>query len=238
MIRKSMRSVLVAPAALLGGLLAFAGQAGAVAYTATYTGQVGELVGYGTYTDVLDGSDVIPGAAFTAVIKWDDGDADPSSSVDLPLAYSLYNGPITATLTIGTSSFTFEALAGNVLYIDGTASSLIHDVDSGFTHGADYREALSLYTNGGDDLLASWDWRIPGTYDLTGASSFGGFIFQDLDGLGHSLNGRGAYLTPTSLVVARQGDVSAAPEPTAWALMIVGFGGAGAMLRRRERAAV
>src|SRR5215218_7436559 len=115
MIRKSMKSVLVAPAALLAGLLAFAGQAGAVAYTATYTGQVGDLVGYGTYTDVLAGSAVIPGAAFTAVIKWDDGDADPSSSADLPPAYSLYNGPMTATLTIGTSSFTFEALAGNVL---------------------------------------------------------------------------------------------------------------------------
>jgi PEP-CTERM motif len=30
--------------------------------------------------------------------------------------------------------------------------------------------------------------------------------------------------------------VGAVPEPAAWALMIMGFGGAGAMLRRRRQA--
>jgi hypothetical protein len=35
-----------------------------------------------------------------------------------------------------------------------------------------------------------------------------------------------------------QGDVTAVPEPGAWALMIIGFGGAGAVLRARRRRAL
>jgi hypothetical protein len=32
--------------------------------------------------------------------------------------------------------------------------------------------------------------------------------------------------------------IAATPEPTAWALMITGFGASGALLRRRRRAAL
>jgi len=42
-------------------------------------------------------------------------------------------------------------------------------------------------------------------------------------------------LSPLSLTVARYvGDTGPVPEPGAWALMILGFGAAGAMLRRRR----
>lgn len=42
----------------------------------------------------------------------------------------------------------------------------------------------------------------------------------------------------TSSIVINQGAGAAVPEPGAWALMIVGFGAAGAMLRRRGRVSI
>ena len=45
-----------------------------------------------------------------------------------------------------------------------------------------------------------------------------------------------ASLTPTSLTVTGVGDpIAGVPEPASWALMILGFGFAGTMLRRRQR---
>lgn len=42
----------------------------------------------------------------------------------------------------------------------------------------------------------------------------------------------------TSRITINQGAGAAVPEPSAWALMILGFGAAGVMLRRRERTAL
>lgn len=47
-----------------------------------------------------------------------------------------------------------------------------------------------------------------------------------------------AGYTGTATLTAFSGDSSAAPEPAAWALTILGLGGAGASLRRRRAGAL
>ena len=50
-----------------------------------------------------------------------------------------------------------------------------------------------------------------------------------------------AFISETGLYgtdAAHQSFVFAVPEPSAWALLILGFGGAGMMLRRQQRRAV
>lgn len=64
-------------------------------------------------------------------------------------------------------------------------------------------------------------------YDLAAASTF-------------DLNGRNVYFTPTAgggYTVSNSAPVGGVPEPTSWALMIVGFAGSGALLRHRRRRA-
>jgi hypothetical protein len=53
------------------------------------------------------------------------------------------------------------------------------------------------------------------------AIDYAGLYYNDSTGVRFTLNGPGGV-----------------PEPATWALMIVGFGGAGAMLRRRRAALV
>jgi hypothetical protein len=85
-----------------------------------------------------------------------------------------------------------------------------------------------------------------GTATMVGvgpAVNFSNFSFTDLP------TGSGPYSVNTEYVLHAAGagtanstidvfDHGAAPEPAAWALMLVGFGGAGALLRQRRRVAV
>jgi hypothetical protein len=230
---RKTKAALVGAMALAACLAAFVGQADAAVYTATYTGQVAEVDIGGNYTGFFDGSDVAAGKAFTAVFRWDEADAAPGSA-DAPPLYSLYSGLLTATVTVGTSSFDFQAPNGSVVAVHdvaGASSTILHYIDTIYAPGLRY--AVQFYTQGGADLLSSWDWRTTGTFDLTGANATGAFVYQNLAGPGGGADLAGAVLTPTKLVVARDGGAGGVPEPAAWALMILGFGGAGVMLRRR-----
>jgi len=233
-----MNKAALVGAAAAAGLLAFAGQADAAVYTATYTGQVGNVLTEGTYANFFAGSDVASGTAFKAVFRWDEADADPSS-VDSPPDFSIYSGALTATLTVGASTFAFAADDGLLGQADGDNSAIIHGLTADYAPNLRY--ALQLYVNGGAGLVSSWDWRTTRTYDLTGAAVDGGVAFvefsDDPAACCSVVGSAAAYLTATSLTVAREGDVAAVPEPDAWALMILGFGGAGAMLRTRRRGA-
>jgi hypothetical protein len=80
----------------------------------------------------------------------------------------------------------------------------------------------------------------PGVFDFTAADNPGGnFSFFNRDALGNVDGGvTGLSIIPEHLVIAavpvtQPGGV---PEPAAWALMIMGFGLAGAALRRRSLA--
>ncbi len=237
MIGKMKMGALAGAGMLAAGVLSLAGEAGAAVYTATYTGEVEYTLTSGTITDFFDGSDVAPGAAFTAVFSWDEADG---AFDDSPGSYSNYDGLLKATVTVGTSSYTFQSPHGLISQLDGAEGE-----NSGFGHYIDGLQApgfagnVGFGANGGADLVSSWDWRTPAIYDLTGASTTGSFVlqaYQVLNGNFFEVGFAGASLRPLSLAVAREGEVSAAPEPGAWALMIVGFGLAGTGLRRRRTA--
>lgn len=213
--------------AAVAGLLAFAGQAEAVVYTATYKGTVSGLSESGTAVGLFNGASA--GVAFTAVYRWDDADNDP--------LFDEYYGPMTATLAFGSFSFEFESYSGTIYQFD--RYFVRHHLDQYDLVDADGSLELSVI---GDDFLASGGWRAAGTYDLTGQQPFGEANFAYMVPIGgnnyiqagHAI----ANLAPTSLVVAREGEggpVSAAPEPGAWTLMILGFGAAGSMLRISRR---
>ena len=82
----------------------------------------------------------------------------------------------------------------------------------------------------------------PGETELTGAAFDMGAAraVYDLASAGtFDLNGRNVFFTPNGnggYVVSNSAPVGGVPEPASWALMIVGFAGAGAIVRRRRKA--
>jgi hypothetical protein len=242
------RIALTGAAAALG-LVAIAAPARAVTYTATYTGVVSDVSYAGAFTGLFGaGAD---GATFTAVFTWNGDDPIPGFQVDDPgVSSQYYSYSMTGTITFGDFSASFQDPGvGDTHYGIGLVAQG-YDADLGevlrqqaVLTEADWSNHIDdtqLSLASGLGAAASWDWRTPGVYDLTGHTAGGylGFISHDLNPLTHRpvTNDRAeAQLTLTSLVITAGGPVSAAPEPAAWALMIVGFGGMGAALRTRRR---
>lgn len=122
-------------------------------------------------------------------------------------------------------TFEFRTAAG------GGGSLLLGGVFTGsWLTGKDDAGGLMTVLNGGTLQLTSGVTDISWIYDDSASFSFSGVTpaFGDLndDGALDSFNATGFSATFSGAV----------PEPTTWALMILGFGGAGAMLRRRRLA--
>ncbi len=122
-------------------------------------------------------------------------------------------------------TFEFRTAAG------GGGSLLLGGVFTGsWLTGKDDAGGLMTVLNGGTLDLTSGVTDISWIYDDSASFSFSGVTpaFGDLndDGALDSFNATGFSATFSGAV----------PEPTTWALMILGFGGAGAMLRRRRLA--
>ena len=88
----------------------------------------------------------------------------------------------------------------------------------------------SFFTFGG----ASYSTASLGQWNLFAWNSTNNALSFMVDNVGYPQNGQ-----PITFAVGRGGESSqsagAVPEPAAWTLMILGFGGAGAMLRRRRQ---
>lgn len=64
-----------------------------------------------------------------------------------------------------------------------------------------------------------------------------GWGFFDIALFGYTIPNQGGSEADLNLWAYREVVVAGAPEPTSWALMILGFGGSGAMLRSRRKVA-
>ena len=120
-------------------------------------------------------------------------------------------------------TFEFRTAAG------GGGDLLLRGVFSGaWLTGKDDAGSFMSVLNGGTLELSSDVTNLAGIFDDSASFSFSGVTpgFGDLNG-DDALDGFAA----TGFSATFSGAV---PEPGTWALMILGFGGAGAMLRRRR----
>lgn len=241
---------LLGVAAVATALLAAApGCAAAAVTTYTFTGLadgyggLGEVLGFAgaTFTD----------QAFTLTFRRDD--ATPGAQFYSDPAYSSIKGygavvPVTATLLLNGKTIEFGLGTGVVgqSQTDGATEGFqLFDNDSynevvspGVVKFVGHLLAISA-SGGGTNYLPSSDYHTlpaltPGTTPLwtwSGQAEFSETTYNPSTHVTTSSKDNGkAYFRPLTMAI----ETSGAPEPNAWALMILGFGGAGAALRRRR----
>jgi hypothetical protein len=230
-----MRFAAAAVAAV--GMLSGAGQAAAAIMLARYEGAV--LSGYDT-ANVFGLSGDLTGASYVATFTYDTSRFTAHDLVDEP-------------------DFWFEAIYGELadtpirsfsLLINGHTDTVTFGPDATYsqaqqyTYHDEYGDRLGSFLQGNDsstnflsNVVLSATTVAPHTLaePWSGAGpdarpSEGVFVRQTFGPKGllsaYEIRGR-----PTQLTVS----AAAVPEPAAWALMILGFGAAGAMLRRARR---
>ena len=244
-------------AAAAAGLIALAGPAEAAVFMATFKG----LVHSGTdHAGVFGAAGGLAGEAFTAVFFIDD--QTPGASINQEPGSSSIAGsepsvPVTASLTINGVTRSYGQQHGSTAAVD--ASVLNYDYVSYYVE--DYVEAqgpgeacgnlyclienrLDLYASSTVDDFTTGDFRDPITYALGANTLMAGSFFEyrinDIPGVGvvkaYLVEGE---LSPTSLTVQRlQEPGGAVPEPATWAMLILGFGGVGALARRARDGAL
>ena len=209
--------------------------------TATYSGVVAN--GYDT-TGVFGAANTdLTGAAFTAVYKVDSSvnslTFNSPGSMSYRIGgtnYGFSSSPVSAVVTIHGVSAAFGGLQTGEAYRSKVASGgneLFHETYSASTvKGVSTQQFVEtfVYSKSNGPVFA-------------GPRS-GGFlqdVVVDTSTGAYSTLVQGV-LTPTSLtigVVQPQGpSVASVPEPATWALMLLGFGGLGAAMRSRRRAAL
>jgi hypothetical protein len=245
-----MKTKIVLAMTLAALAVAAARPADAAVYVTTWTGTLAN--GYDRTGEFGQIGRTLSGLAFTAVYTLDD--SAPNAKFFLSPGYSTISGgpnqgspftPLTADLTI----------AGNVMHFgvgatpyaqasDGDAKGVVaHNyndyedrVQGGFGDNSIIQNAVTSSTV---SFLSGSDPRSPFVASGAGLTFSGGFSVNNIGIVGHTRQ-QYAYsdflITRVETVLRPQG--GAVPEPASWALMITGFGAAGAVLRRRRPAAV
>ena len=218
----------ILPALLLGAIATgVATQALAAIVDVTYTGTISS--GYDQYNTWGTGNHDLTGDSFRLVFTVDTSigyrstDNSPSLVYDEIYGGSAYpiSSPVSAVLTIGGNSMIvpgpFASYAGNVQQLAPVYSSTSEQVFG--SSNSNYIVAYA-YT---DNSLFPGSLTTPFDVAITGGiTTYGYFTLSDVDPL--STYG---YLDITNVS-------SAVPEPSTWAMLLLGFAGIGFMAYRRK----
>lgn len=229
--------------ALCAGLLV-AWPAAAGTLVTTYTGYVSSGFDNAGYWGLGTGAS-LTGQSFTAVFTIDD---HAPTHISQDSTYSLLEGAMLGVLTINGKSRAFGANPGShYVSNDGTEQGVYDyatdysqhydgDLDKLFWSSA----SLTAQANGAGGAISP-DYKTPfdvspGQYfDLQGTASFSDSSYDYATGVTTETVHWTAYLRGSRAVSTYTPDVGIpAPEPATWALMLVGFMGAGACIRRRR----
>ena len=246
-----MRTVFAATAAavVLGGA---APPAAAAVHQVTYTGKVG----YGFDLSGMFGAVGSLNEERYSLVYTIDDLAAGAVHVDGPdlaqISGSGANSPVRAAITV--KGVTWQINGGTEGYAQ--QSNLNHANVGGYDYveqkSTEYAITPTFYHSyfartwiaaNGQDFLPSAAFGTPYSYDPLAQSGGGGYY--NLVELNDSVLGpNNTYsvvnyaflnLTIDGVSVSTRGVDGAVPEPASWAMLILGFGGAGAMLRRRGR---
>lgn len=231
-----------APCAIaIAASLALAGQASATVHNLTYKG---------TVTSALDntaefGAGPLMGKAFTAHVIYDDAKAGATHWSGEYYDYYMGNGaanPVTATITLNGFTRTFGVTSGYDERLDRTlltgcafdctdADFQQHAQDHYTQNGFETYNYINLGGMSSDGAISGLAHTAPNfTNPPVQLYAFVNIFQQDLGTLD---------LRHDASVNVKIDSVSGGvPEPTAWALMLTGFGGMGALLRRRRATAL
>lgn len=234
-------NMLAATAAM--ALLAAATQAAAATYTLTYEGLVTSGMDTGTFGVIGD----LAGYRYTAVFTVDT--ATPGASVtSFPGFANIYGegaaSPVFATLTINAITRSYGSFSGQATDMDGVVTGFGDDSQAALAYSQEeicggvgedcliydlgvYHAAASKTNDLADgDLETAPPSHIYGPNDFTFAGFHDRRTIDPWAGT-FEYRAQGRFLVEKLTVTS-----GAVPEPTTWALLILGFGMAGAGLRR------
>ncbi len=234
----NIRGFSVVASCVAAASLALAGHASATVHHLTYSGVVTSAL---DITNEFGPGATLIGSAFTALVTYDD--AKPGATYTGGVYYDDYRGsgvnnPLSVTTMFNGVTRTFGLTEGYDSRVDRT---LQPNCLSGCTDADFQQHAEDRYTQGNLSTL--------NYINLGGFSSDG-----TISGLAHTAPNFTnppvdlyAYLTvneqdiftlasrhSASMSVRIDSVSGGVPEPGAWALMLMGFGGVGALLRRRR----
>ncbi|HEX4710211.1 PEPxxWA-CTERM sorting domain-containing protein [Phenylobacterium sp.] len=234
------KPTLAALAAATSVLVAFAAStANAEILTATFAGVVVSVQG----GDILGlfgppGSDLV-GQAVTATYRIDDSKG--VSSYNPPLSSVIFGGPafgtqspIATTLTIGGKSLviagTYESQANQSGPASGSPSVGYSTDDRSSTQDGFIDVSSANYLN---NILTSYDYHIAPPYATDPNLSYG--LLNENVFVGGNWTGAGTVMwLPTSFTFSVSSDV---PEPSSWAMLLLGFAATGTLLRIARKGA-
>lgn len=212
--RKIIVSLMFATATVLGSTAALADAPLTSGGTATFTGGTGGLgAGETLYASFSPGSTggVPPSMIYTG---------SPSGIAADP-AVGGQGDPYLAVLAGQTATFAFA----------GGLSQLGLDYGSADT----YNFFQLFFSNGTNQILTGQNIIDFGTADGDQAAPRTNGRLTFLAGAGPSITGLTLTSSANSLEVDNFGVISAVPEPSTWAMMLLGFGAMGVSVRRRRR---